>query len=194
MLKVDLAELIREPGRHIEHRFDDLPQSDDDIEYMSSAVGRVTISNSGNLVVVRGRFVTSIRMECGRCLCEVTEPITADIDEQYTLTDVSLAGSHDTGLEIVGDEENELPIGLMDGNVMDLGILIRQSTMLAMPLSTLCKADCKGMCATCGKNRNLEANGCQCGHHARNTPLSVLKQLYNLDGSEAESNKADAGN
>jgi uncharacterized protein len=188
MLKVDLAELIRTTGKHIVVEIDDVPSAVEDITFLSPAKGRVTITNSGSLVIVRGSIVTSIRMECGRCLCEVAEPITAEIDEQYTLSDVSSSGSHDSVATIVADEENEVPPGLMDGTVMDLAVVVRQAVILASPISTLCKENCRGMCPVCGKNRNIVENGCSCVQPKRNTPLAVLKDLL-LDDIDSESDR-----
>jgi uncharacterized protein len=34
---------------------------------------------------------------------------------------------------------------------------------LSLPVRTLCKPDCKGLCPRCGKNRNLEACTCEEG-------------------------------
>lgn len=189
MLKVDLAELIRQTGRQIVVEIDDLAPSDDDVVYASRAVGSVTISNSGSLAIVRGMVRTSVRMECARCLTELSVPVEAEIDEQYTLSDVGPTGAHESGRAIVGDEENELLPGLMDGQVMDLAVLIRQGTLLAAPLSVLCKEDCLGLCAVCGKNRNLAESGCSCVQPERHTPFAALKQLYDEENNRTDTDE-----
>ncbi|HEX4046587.1 MAG TPA: DUF177 domain-containing protein [Elusimicrobiota bacterium] len=48
----------------------------------------------------------------------------------------------------------------IDSGPLDLTEEVRQSIGLAQPMKTLCKPDCKGFCAVCGKNRNLA----DCGH------------------------------
>jgi uncharacterized protein len=178
MLKIDLAELIRQTGKQIAVTVDDRPASDEDITYLSAVKGRIVIANTGDLVLVRGHVKTGIAMECGRCLGEVRQLIEADIEEQYTLAGVAGANQHDAQISIVADEENEVPPGLMAGTVMDLGVVIRQAVILCSPLSPLCKPDCLGMCPTCGKNRNDPASLCRCHETRRNTPLAALKELY----------------
>ncbi len=191
MLRVDLAELLRQTGKSIVVNIDDKPRPDEDVTYLAPAVGRVTITNAGALVIVRGRFSTIVQMECGRCLGEVREPISAEIEEQYSLTDVENPMYRDAHIAIVPDEENEVPLGLMDGTVMDLNVLLRQAVILNAPLSPVCKEDCRGLCPVCGKNLNDASDGCRCGQTARNTPLSALKQMYDAR-SEGDS-ASDSG-
>ena len=178
MLRVDLAELLRHTGKHIVVDINDIPRSDDDVTYLEPAAGRVTITNAGALVLVRGRFNTVVQMECGRCLGDVREPISAEVEEQYSLTDVENPMYRDAQIAIVPDEENEVPPALMDGTVMDLNVLIRQAVILNAPISPVCKEDCLGLCPVCGENRNDASSGCKCRQTARNTPFSALKQIY----------------
>jgi len=44
--------------------------------------------------------------------------------------------------------------------VIDLDPDIREEIILAYPIKPLCKTDCKGLCAKCGKN--LNEGGCSC--------------------------------
>ena len=44
---------------------------------------------------------------------------------------------------------------------VDLDDDIRQELILGFPVKPLCSADCKGLCAKCGKN--LNQGGCSCG-------------------------------
>lgn len=48
----------------------------------------------------------------------------------------------------------------IDGGPMDLTEDVRQSIGLAQPMKMLCRPDCRGFCAVCGRNRNLA----DCGH------------------------------
>lgn len=56
-----------------------------------------------------------------------------------------------------GPVESRAPI---DGGPMDVADDVRQAIVLAQPLKTLCRPDCKGLCQTCRKNKNLV----ECGH------------------------------
>ncbi len=192
MLRIDLAELLRHTGKHIDVDVDELPASDEDITYLKPARGRIGITNTGSLVLVRGRVKTVLKMECGRCLGEVHEDIEAEIEEQYTLSDMESSKFHDTQASLVADEENELPEGLMDGTIMDLNVVIRQAAILAMPIGPVCKQECRGLCLTCGKNRNEEPDACVCEQKTRNTPLAGLRELFAKELSEADTHSESA--
>src|SRR5947199_407510 len=38
--------------------------------------------------------------------------------------------------------------------------VLREQVLLSVPLKALCREDCKGLCPTCGKNRNTEPCSC----------------------------------
>lgn len=58
---------------------------------------------------------------------------------------------------------------------LDVDDDIRQNLLLALPSKPLCKADCKGLCVSCGKNLNKGACGCP-----PQAPVSVFDALKNL--------------
>jgi uncharacterized protein len=38
--------------------------------------------------------------------------------------------------------------------------VLREQVLLSLPVRTLCKPDCKGLCPHCGVNRNSQACNC----------------------------------
>ena len=46
-------------------------------------------------------------------------------------------------------------VAYYDGDRLDLGEMVREQFFLAVPLRRLCREDCRGLCPTCGANRNL---------------------------------------
>ncbi len=59
---------------------------------------------------------------------------------------------------------------------VDLEPLARESLILDLPLVPLCKDDCRGLCATCGKD--LNTGDCDCapaGADVRWAALDVLR-------------------
>ena len=83
--------------------------------------------------------------ECRRCLAEVELPVHLDIDER-------VAPSEET------DPLSESNV--LVGERLDLGDLVRQLTVTALPMGALCSEGCQGLCPQCGLNRNLGACGC----------------------------------
>jgi uncharacterized metal-binding protein YceD (DUF177 family) len=141
MLRYDLAEIIRTPGMRQVYEISEPPYTDEDVEYVSPLTGRVAVTNTGTMVLVRGIVQVTINMECSRCLETVRVPIDAEIEEEFDLKVVEDATHHDKVVQVVEDE-----VGLvLDGKVLQLDVLIRQATLLAAPLRALCREDCPGI-------------------------------------------------
>src|SRR4029077_12174807 len=62
-----------------------------------------------------------------------------------------------------------------DGKTIDLDPIVREQVLLALPLSVLCKEDCKGLCPECGQDLNER----ECGHKPAN-PLNPFAKLKDL--------------
>jgi len=41
--------------------------------------------------------------------------------------------------------------------------VLREQVLLSLPVRTLCKPDCKGLCPRCGQNRNSQPCSCDEG-------------------------------
>ena len=78
-----------------------------------------------------------------------------------------------TGMPLPAIDEDEVfPI---DGHhLLDLTEAVRQRVLLDLPMATLCKEDCAGLCAQCGHDLNLGPCECKPEVDAR---LSILKTL-----------------
>ena len=179
MLRMDLSDVIRIVGKQRVHQVDEPPYVDEDVEYVSPIRGRVTITNSGRLLLVRGQVETTVSLECARCLSEFRQQLRATLDEQFSLSEVENAQYHDVAPAVVQDEENEVPSGLFDGTVINLAVLVRQAAILASPVRPLCREDCLGLCPRCGKNLNL--GECRCSPAGTGRPLSAFGDFFNND-------------
>lgn len=98
---------------------------------------------------------------CDRCLEPFSLGVHTGFAELYAFT-----------ARTVSESELLLP---EDGHI-DLGPLIREYTLLELPLQALCKPDCRGLCPTCGENLNETG----CGHQAQDLDLrlSILESLF----------------
>jgi uncharacterized protein len=176
MLRYDLSEIMRNPGMVKNFEVKERPFQDDDVKYVSPVFGRFSVTNGGSALLIRGNVSTSVELECGRCLGEMYFPIDGEIIEQYSLSAANEAGtSGDHVAEVVQDVENEVPPGLFEGRVMNFAVLIRQAAILEIPLSPVCKESCRGLCPSCGKNRNEVE--CSCDSQSDSKPLSRLADL-----------------
>lgn len=57
-------------------------------------------------------------------------------------------------------ELDEIDAEPFDGKTIDLDPVIREQVLLALPVTVLCREDCKGLCPTCGQDLNEQ----DCGH------------------------------
>jgi uncharacterized protein len=105
--------------------------------------GDVVLLRIDEGLLVSGSLVTELQSVCGRCLCDYSEELPVNFDEEFH--------SHPQEGEFVIDEHQEI----------DLSEVARQYTLLATPMKPLCSEDCAGLCPRCGKNLNLGACGCR---------------------------------
>ena len=90
-------------------------------------------------VLVTGSVIAPVTGECARCLTPVTDTVTVRITELFAYPDsVTEQTSED-------DEVSHLV-----GDMLDLEPVVRDGVVLELPLSPLCREDCRGLCADCG--------------------------------------------
>lgn len=92
-------------------------------------------------VLLTGTARADLEGECSRCL----EPIEDD-------TEVALQQLfvYDDGEEDSPAGDDELDVGRLEGDLLDLEPLVRDAVVLALPFQPLCREDCPGLCAECG--------------------------------------------
>ena len=70
------------------------------------------------------------------------------------------------------DDPEAYPI---DGELIDLGPLVREALVLELPLAPLCDPECRGLCPSCGADRNHETCHCVAPEDPRWANLGVLQ-------------------
>ena len=91
-------------------------------------------------VLLTGTARADLEGECSRCL----EPI-----EDTTEVALQQLFVYDDG-EDSPEEDDELDVGRLEGDLLDLEPLVRDAVVLALPFQPLCQDDCPGLCAECG--------------------------------------------
>lgn len=155
MLTIDLARLERERGPvHIREAVPaDAPLfADTDLALETDLTVEATVSllPSGE-VVVRGTFSGSLSRECRRCLDPVTVPLEEEIDLLFVPEDE---------LAQEADEDDDVRRFNLASGTLELGRAVREEAILAAPLYVECDPECRGLCPSCGVNRNEE--DCDC--------------------------------
>ena len=117
---------------------------------------RLTIQPDGRDVLVHGSLAATIPQTCSRCLEAFPAAVRADLDVR-----VVPRPSRGDSVELGADD---LDVDFYTDDLLDLGRLIEAETGLVLPMKPLCRPDCRGLCPTCGANRN--AVPCACGERA----------------------------
>ncbi len=165
MLRFDLAEVIRTPGMRQVYDIHEPPFTDDDVEYVAPITGRITVTNTGTLLLVRGPIKTVIALECSRCLDPVRALIHADLEEEFDLNVVEEGVRHDKDVQVVEEEVGRV----FEGKALQLDVLIRQAALLNAPLQPLCRENCPGIPVQESQDPDAEA--------VKNSPFHALSQL-----------------
>jgi uncharacterized protein len=120
---------------------------------------------------VRGHLTLKTSGPCARCLADTPLVLDQELD-LFFLPESKALSEHDDaeGAEL---QDRDLVVTFYKGDVLDLAGLVREQVLLAQPMKRLCREDCKGVCPTCGADRNLTA--CPCPKEAiSTTPFSSL--------------------
>ena len=87
-------------------------------------------------VLVSGSATVKVRGECVRCLGEISDELEVDIQELYVYP---------------GVEPDDDLASRLEGDLIDLEPLLRDTVVPALPFQPVCRPDCPGLCSECGK-------------------------------------------
>ncbi len=106
----------------------------DIVKFLGPLKVRAEVSRITNAVTVELGLSGSTHLRCSRCLSEFKVNLNKNIRLNYQVNKAQ--------------------------PLIDLDQDIKEEIILDYPIKPLCKPDCKGLCAKCGKN--LNEGGCSC--------------------------------
>jgi uncharacterized protein len=112
---------------------------DNDIE-LDNFTGLARVSRTPQGVFVQCEFNGQIYTECVRCLEPIPHTLKTEFSDLYAFNNRSTT---------------ESDLILRDDGDIDLEPLAREYLVLEIPISALCRENCKGLCPVCGENRNV---------------------------------------
>jgi len=130
---------------------------------------RLRLHKRENEIVVLGTATVTVTEECSRCL----EHYDRKFDVQFEAY-CDKIGSH-IGEEKAREAEGETFVVYHDGRILDLGPILREAIVLSLPIKSLCKEDCKGLCPVCGKN--LNEGECDCRKEPADVRWKILEKF-----------------
>ncbi len=136
---------------------DDAVWLDGDVRPSSPVTVHGRLSGAGDgRYYFTGEFAGSAVGECTRCLREV--PVRAGDAIQCLFV-----SADEDGL----DDDPDVFLLDAKSRSIDVRPAVREGWILAVPPFVLCRDDCKGLCPTCGIDRNVTACGCASVDDAR---------------------------
>ena len=132
----------------------------------------VTLTSMDDGVLAQADADLHVHGECVRCLRDLDEDRTVRIDELYLFP---------------GDEEAEDLLAVGE-TTLDLEPALRDALVPTLPFQPLCRPDCPGLCADCGKR--LEDLPADHHHEVLDPRWSALAGL--LDAGNGQESDPDA--
>jgi uncharacterized protein len=116
--------------------------------------GEIRFVDPGFLLTATTQYQQTL--SCQRCL----EPLVQPVDEELQLLLVS-GPTAPKGPEHALAEEDMGVVEVPEGGEVDLRPLLIEQIQLNVPMKPLCRADCAGLCPTCGANLNQGSCNCR---------------------------------
>ena len=133
---VNVAQLLKEPvGSSRSYSIDGVI----DEEVTGPVEGKIKLIHTDRGILAQGGLAVDVKLICSRCLDSFWCHLDFPVEEEFLTTiDVS------SGVPLpLADEPDDFTID--DRNVLDLSELIRQYTLLNLPMKPLCRPDCPGI-------------------------------------------------
>jgi uncharacterized protein len=116
-----------------------------------------------------GGLKTKVETVCARCL----EAVAIDVERKFDLLYRPLGA--DAGKQELSVTAAEAEVSYYQGEGLLLEDVLREQVLLEVPVKSLCREDCRGLCPHCGKNLNFEQ--CSCEQAIEDPRWSALKEI-----------------
>ncbi len=106
---------------------------------LNNLKGLVRTTRTAQGLLIQVKMQAEIPAECVRCLTDFAQLLQIDYTDLYAFNQNSVT---------------ESGLILPENGKIDLSSVVRDEMLLAIPISPLCRPDCKGLCPICGENLN----------------------------------------
>lgn len=153
---VDISNLKQQIGNELiieqDEKFDVL----DEVKFTSPLPVKLHLINTGEVIKITGHLEGEVLLQCIRCLEDFNYNLQWDFKiDLYERKEKVEVEYYNKQLKA-----NELEKSFYQGKNIDLKEEIRQQIILSLPMKTICKEDCLGLCSNCGVNLNKITCGC----------------------------------
>ena len=133
--------------------------------------GELSIHRMEDTIVVTASIEARLYPECDRCLKPYDEDFSIQV-RQFLMPAEAEGVPGDVETEL---EAEDLEFGSYSGQTLQLEQILGEQIVLALPIQSLCREDCRGLCEHCGINLNEDSCICHREHAA--SPFAALKTL-----------------
>lgn len=156
--RIPVSDLLADPGRRRPVEIDTPVEWPLELSVVGPQLhAELVLQGAAGGLLVRGSVEVEATHTCHRCLTEWTEPVRVEVTEML-------------GLDA---DPDGYPL---DDDIADLEPPLRDAVLLAMPDNPTCRADCRGICATCGGDLNTGA--CPGHDEEGDSPFASLRGLF----------------
>lgn len=110
--------------------------------------GRFSSAGNGRFYF-SGRFSGAVKLECRKCLTEVTRDVSEEAHFLFAPTD-----------DPTTEDDPDVFTYDPGAHQIDVKPAVREGWLLSVPAFAECREDCKGLCPTCGAD--LNDGPCEC--------------------------------
>lgn len=126
----------------------------------------LTITNTGKKVLkIEAKGVITIAIPCDKCLKDVPTEFDIDVEQE-----VDMKASKEDRIKDLDE------INYVTGCSLDVEQLVHNEILIHWPLRVLCKEDCQGICAKCGKD--LNEGSCDCDQTNPDPRMAVISDIF----------------
>lgn len=133
------------------YELDELTQGCDTYTFAHPLAWSVQVTNTGGAFLVTGSVDADATTDCVRCLEPAHYRLEGEVEGYFLIpgSDVELTDEEREEYEVLGEDRR-----------IDLSPLLIAALALELPATPLCDDACKGICAGCGANLNVEECTC----------------------------------
>jgi uncharacterized protein len=112
------------------------------------------VTREHELIMIDGDVGAPLRFHCSRCLRDCDAPLQLPVHLTLAPADAAVPEGHHQ-LQAADLEQWYY----REGGV-EINDVVREQLLLAIPMQVVCRPDCRGLCASCGRDLNEGPCGC----------------------------------
>ena len=128
---------------------------------------------SKDVITIKSELTLKVTRMCARCLEETLCEYDLSIDEKVDVAKKIVFDDSDDNSK----EDNEYDeVSYIEDCTLDVARLILDELYTILPMSVLCKENCKGICKVCGTN--LNKSSCDCDQTVPDPRMAVFGDIF----------------